>query len=73
MTTRQYWDTSLKQNARLYTFVDSLYQRMAKRPIRLAELPLRFNNDDRLEYVDALKVKMRDLEKQVEGYASKMG
>ena len=38
---------------------------MAKRPIRLAELPLRFNNDDRLEYVDALKVKMRDLEKQV--------
>ena len=73
MNHRQYWDTSIKQSPRLFGFVDSLFQRMQKRPIRLAELPLRHISEDKLEYIDALKVKIRDLESQIGGYSSKMG
>ena len=59
---RYFWDANIKQNVRLFQIADGLLKVFAQKPIRMLEFPKRFFQDEKLEYVDALRVKLGDLE-----------
>ncbi len=65
---RYYWDPNIKQNVRLHQVADGLLKAFSQRPCRLMDFPRRFFQDEKLEYVDALRVKLGDLE----SYANSM-
>ena len=59
---RYFWDANIKQNVRLMQVADGLLRAFSQKPVRMYEFPRRFFQDERLEHVDALRVKMGDLE-----------
>jgi hypothetical protein len=65
---KYFWDPNIKQHVRLHQIAEGLLKAFSQKQLRLKDFPRRFFQDEKLEYVDALRVKMGDLET----YASQM-